>query len=1835
MAPVPTKMTPATIVADAASGLPETDKKKAPPSPPIHSTSFSTPPSTPPMSTTTPNGFADKTADGKAELGNLGAQTKQAGKGKQESNSKPSITAKPREASKDRKESEASKDRAKLPKESEGPKQGHEKRSSAPKGGEVDKGGASTTKPSGRNEVATTPSTKPSEGKKQNMDKGGQSAAAAQHDNPSNISVGSSSYNTVVNGEETQGSCWTVTLSSNGGFCLSDNEQEGNFRIAHCDSVELMVLAGTFCAEAVKHLIVVNPFGEESKATGSVDALGTWRMTWAAPTALAGSYELRLITADDSRKCLINTVIVEPRLLVKGREIRSSALNVQTVLSRSLGPIKRWKRMMTSPAHLGYNMLHFTPVQTPGESGSCYSIANQHEIAASFFLDSPPATLAKSEGGVQGPPTCALSEEARTDELQAAVAMLEGELGLLSSTDLVLNHTASNSCWIRTHPECGYSTTTCPYLKGACELDIAIKGFSDALVDRKFTKDFGGLHEYIANEADLGRLVWAFKEACLKKFKMYEWFQLDIEGTTAAFEAHSGNFRKNCEDAKKALMEHVTGMVGSVRGPKMVVAKQVTEEWCHSKEQLTAMLRDIQEELYRLGKETEDLVVSAIEGNVRYERLERHNCTIGKEHWQGLVPRYFTEVKDESGQTHYLANNGWVMDWDASKDFAAPGSLVYLQRRMVAWSDCIKLRYGEGPEDVPFLWTWMTKYCQQTARIFHGVRLDNCHSTPTHVAKHMLRECRRIRPNLWIYAELFTGQQKVDQLFERELGLNALIREAMQTHSSRDLGVHAMKYCHCEPLGALSSVPSLDDAGKQQLKPSLCPALFYDCTHDNETPNERRSPQDALATAAVVCASACAVGSSRGFDEMVPHQLDVVTESRLYQDYQESVAIQKTPAADSSTADTFELSWYGGSADGQVSVRGEWDDWAEDVPCKREDDGVYRAKLMIGKHLKAECQEYQYKYVVSGDWCNDPDQPCARDSHGNINNVLSVTGCKPAGSHAWRAGEPLPGFMQVKGILNRLHTEMAEKGYSEMEVESIAEDILLIRRHNPTTHACVYFVVRSAFDQNGHTPDYAMPKIVVGGKVNKCYVAANLAAHKRTSRKSFSSDPVKINGLESKLMIQTDFGDMADVPAFEEEEHITSIRLRNFPAASVLVFSTFGYGEVKEAVDRHVGQLREACADIDITAASYLLYSCGNEEADVTHGTRGVYEIPGHGKLVYSGLVGVTSLLDNIRGSPKTALQHPLCDNLRGGHWLLEYLCNRLEGNGFTEKLQKVKKWMLEIRAILEGPSKTNKGPLASEVHPSASPDTSASAAGVLQEDMADLQLPHWLRPYYFDLIVCRLYYGVQRAVLDKMGGFIAKSTDPFVHDLAMASLQFYGYVPSGSLEARTEKPSLCAGLPHFSTGFMRNWGRDTFISLKGILLVTGRFDEAKEEILGFARVVRHGLVPNLLDGGNNPRYNARDATWFFLQAVQDFCVAAPESINFLKTELELKFPLEEGRGDVKTVGDLIHHILSEHAKGISFREWNAGSDIDEHMSSDGFDIAINFDDELGVLIGGNASNCGTWMDKMGSSHKAGNKGQPATPRDGAPVEIVGLLKSTLRFVNDLPIDVFPHKDVTLSNGTSMTYKQWNDLLAKSFEKHFYVPSEADDGDAVVDTKLVNKRQIYKDVLKATQPWCDYQLRPNYCVAMAVAPELFDRRNACGALDMVEQCLWGKSQLGLKTLDPSDFTYRGKYDNADDGDDKHTAHGWNYHQGPEWLWPLGYFLQAKLLFASEDEQEACKQKCLTYLVNHRAHIRQSAWRSLPELTNENGQECLFSCPAQAWSVGTILSFLQSVVDKIA
>jgi glycogen debranching enzyme len=79
-------------------------------------------------------------------------------------------------------------------------------------------------------------------------------------------------------------------------------------------------------------------------------------------------------------------------------------------------------------------MLHFTPLQTRGESGSPYSILDQLRFDGELLKDK------KSDG---------------VEEVNAMVKRCREDFGLLSLTDVVLNHTANNSPWLGEHPESG------------------------------------------------------------------------------------------------------------------------------------------------------------------------------------------------------------------------------------------------------------------------------------------------------------------------------------------------------------------------------------------------------------------------------------------------------------------------------------------------------------------------------------------------------------------------------------------------------------------------------------------------------------------------------------------------------------------------------------------------------------------------------------------------------------------------------------------------------------------------------------------------------------------------------------------------------------------------------------------------------------------------------------------------------------------------------------------------------------------------------------------------------------------------------------------------------------------------------------------------------------------------------------------------------------------------------------------------------------------------------------------------------------------------------------
>jgi glycogen debranching enzyme len=112
-------------------------------------------------------------------------------------------------------------------------------------------------------------------------------------------------------------------------------------------------------------------------------------------------------------------------------------LSILTVVSKWMGPLSAWRPHFAEAAARGYTMLHYTPLQKRGESGSPYSIAGQDVYDPELFgTDAVPADGGKAE-------------------VEKALQLARDEFGLLSLTDVVLNHTASDSAWLNKHPEAG------------------------------------------------------------------------------------------------------------------------------------------------------------------------------------------------------------------------------------------------------------------------------------------------------------------------------------------------------------------------------------------------------------------------------------------------------------------------------------------------------------------------------------------------------------------------------------------------------------------------------------------------------------------------------------------------------------------------------------------------------------------------------------------------------------------------------------------------------------------------------------------------------------------------------------------------------------------------------------------------------------------------------------------------------------------------------------------------------------------------------------------------------------------------------------------------------------------------------------------------------------------------------------------------------------------------------------------------------------------------------------------------------------------------------------
>jgi len=373
---------------------------------------------------------------------------------------------------------------------------------------------------------------------------------------------------------------------------------------------------------------------------------------------------------------------------------------------------------------------------------------------------------------------------------------------------------------------------------------------------------------------------------------------------------------------------------------------------------------------------------------------------------------------------------------------------------------------------------------------------------------------------------------------------------------------------------------------------------------------------------------------------------------------------------------------------------------------------------------------------------------------------------------------------------------------------------------------------------------------------------------------------------------------------------------------------------------------------------------------------------------------------------------------------------------------------------------------------------------------------------------------------------------------------------------------TIVAGYPWFT-----DWGRDTFIALRGLCLAAGRVEEAAAILLAWARTVSEGMLPNRFpDAVAAPDYNSVDASLWFVVAV-DALLRAPTPERATATPGTLPGLTVLSGVERQALLEAVEAILAGYAAGTRY--------------------GIHADDD-GLLAAGEPGSQLTWMD-------ATVDGRAVTSRCGKPVEVQAL------WIHALAVGAAG----AAAPGSPAAAAHWR-ALGETARASFAARFWNDAAGCLYDVVDVDHRR------GAVDP----AMRPNQVLAVGGLPStLLPPEQARRVVDAVEQRLW--TPLGLRTLAPGEPGYRGRYEGEPRSRDG------AYHQGTVWPWLLGPFVEAwvRVHGGGDDAKQQARERFLAPLA---VHLGEYGLGHLPEIADGDPPHTPRGCPFQAWSLGELL-----------
>jgi starch synthase (maltosyl-transferring) len=408
------------------------------------------------------------------------------------------------------------------------------------------------------------------------------------------------------------------------------------------------------------------------------------------------------------------------------------------------------------------------------------------------------------------------------------------------------------------------------------------------------------------------------------------------------------------------------------------------------------------------------------------------------------------------------------------------------------------------------------------------------------------------------------------------------------------------------------------------------------------------------------------------------------------------------------------------------------------------------------------------------------------------------------------------------------------------------------------------------------------------------------------------------------------------------------------------------------------------------------------------------------------------------------------------------------------------------------------------------------------------------------------------RSVTNKLAVERAKlgSTDTFGRRLAQSARAF--------IVQRGTGDTVIAGYPWFL-----DWGRDTFISARG-MLAAGMVADVAELLVVFGKFEENGTMPNTINGDNASNRDTSDAPLWYGVLCEEAAAQMDEDLYTITVD---------SRG--RRIVDILRDIAINYARGTP--------------------NGIRMDSESGLIW---SPAHFTWMD---TNYPA------CTPREGYPVEIQVLWIRLLRLLEKL--NAAPPGELwsELANRAEASLKKYFWLEKEGYICDLLIARAGQPASQAVQDNALRSNFLFaiafgffrgERARRAVDAAIRYLVVPGGLRSLAplpVSPPL----NVTG----------NNGQPALNANEP----YAGHYEGDED-----TRRKPAYHNGTAWTWTLPVLCEA--IAKAWDNSPTAVAAAKAYLASMDHLLLSGCLGQIPEILDGDAPHTERGCDAQAWGV---------------